>query len=343
VNQVPVTTRHRIRLEVRFLLLVFLASCRPERFEDPLSVLPPVCGRWTAPGVNGCLSVRQDAQGYELRYEPAPGTVATVVERHSAGESRTEVRLNGVTTWVRRVGQGGGGSWRESVISEFEHPTGKVLREERHWLSPGGSAIQAKARRVRTDGGWAEATWEFPFPRSAAVDAAFAPRPLLQTQDCSPDEVEVLENELKRALRGGVECMVRHQRSDLAALLLSRYQRGPVVLACVRAASFVAASDSASYLGIIRPVRLSFDKEAYFDHRAGGRTPTMMHELLHLWTGPHAPYIGIDTRSTDQDRTVACVSLCFAPSKRVSKCDCALCLGVPPNDPRCTSFADCGT
>jgi hypothetical protein len=286
------------------------------------------------------LSDGEDLQGYDLRYEQAAGTVATVKERRSPGESLTEVKLNGATTWVRRVGRAGG-VWRESEVSEFEYPTGKLLREERHWRSAAGDAIQAKARRVRTDGGTAEANWESPFPRSAAADSSFPPKPPLQTQDCSPHEVEVLEDELKSALRDGVACMVRHGRSDLAALLLSRYLHGPVVFACVRVASFMAASDVASYLGIIRPVELSFDKEAYFGHPAGGRTPTMAHELLHLWTGPHAPYIGIDTRSTDQDRTVACVSLCFGPSERVSRCDCALCLGVPTNDPRCNSFADC--
>ena len=68
----------------------------------------------------------------------------------------------------------------------------------------------------------------------------------------------------------------------------------------------------------------------------------MLHELLHLWTGPHAPYVGIDTRSTNQDRTEACVSLCFGGAERVSKCDCALCLGVPRDDARCNSFLECG-
>ena len=110
----------------------------------------------------------------------------------------------------------------------------------------------------------------------------------------------------------------------------------------MQAASFLAASDAASYLGIIRATKLSFDKEASFGRPAGGQCPTMVHELLHFWTGPHAPYIGIETRYTGQDRTEACVSFCFAPAERVSTCDCALCLGVPRDDARCKSFAECG-
>lgn len=328
------------------LMVAFLASCRAEPLEDPLAVLPPRCKMWTATGADGCLSMRQDTRGHELRYEQAGGTVATVIERQSPGELLTEVKLNGVTTWVRRVGRDAGDSWVESAVSEFEYPTGKLLREERQRRSPAGNSIQAKARRVRTDGGAAEARWEFPFPRNAAVDGAFAPRPLLQMQGCSPYEADMLEAELQSALRGGVACMRRHGRSDLAALLLFRYLHGPVVLACVRArdlpAYFLAATDAASYLGIIRATKLSFDKEAYFGRPAGGRDPTMAHELLHLWTGPHAPYIGVDTRNTDQDRTETCVSLCFAPAERVSRCDCALCLGVPRDDARCAGFVECG-
>jgi hypothetical protein len=331
---------------VILLLVGLLASCRSERFEDPLSVLPPSCKLWRAPGADGCLSVREERDGREFRYEQAGGTVATVVERQSAGELLTEVKLNGVTTWVRRVGQDAGGSWRESMVSEFEYPTGKLLREERHRRASAGNVIQAKARRVTTAGAAAEASWEYPFPRNVGVDSVLAPRPLLQMQDCSPYEVEVLEAELQRALRDGVACLRRHGRSDMAALLLSPYQRGPVLLACVRArelpAYFLAGSDAASYLGMIRARKLLFDKEAYFGRPAAGRTPTMVHELLHLWTGPHAPYVGVGSRSTDQDRTEACVSLCFSPPQRLSKCDCALCLGVPRDDARCKGFVDCG-
>jgi hypothetical protein len=345
VNQVSRSPRPVVGSCAIVLMLVgVLAGCRPKRFEDPLSVLPPPCRMWTTPGADGCLSVQEDGQRYELRFEPAEGTVATVNERQSTGELLTEVRLNGVTTWVRRVGLTDARVWRESIVSEFEYPTGKVLREDRHRRSPDGNVIQSSARRVRTDGGAAEANWEFPFPRTAAIDGALTSRPVLQVQNCSPFEAEVLHAQLKSGLREGVACMVRHKRSDIAALVLSRYQRGPVVLACVEAAPFVAASDGASYLGIIRPAKLSFHKEAYFvGHPAGGRTSTMVHELLHLWTGPHAPYIGIDTRSTDQDRTAACVSLCFDPAKRVSKCDCSLCLGVPHDDARCNSFEACGS
>ena len=178
VSPMPRLARRLVSTGAAILLLAdLLASCRPERFEDPLSVLPPPCSMWTAPGADGCLSVREDRQRYELRYEQP----------------------------------------------------------------------------------------------------------------------------------------------------------------------FVAASDGASYLGIIRSAKLSFDKAAYFDGPAGVRTPTMVHELLHFWTGPHAPYVGIDTRSTDKDRTEACVSLCFAPTKQVTKCDCALCLAVPRDDARCKSFVDCGS
>jgi hypothetical protein len=336
-------TRRMLRLPAVGLLLVsLLASCRPERLADPLSVLPPRCRMWTAPGADGCLSVHEEGQEYELRYEQAGGTVSTVIGRQSTAELLTEVKLNGVTTWVRRVGYDAGGAWRESEIVEFEYPTGKVLREERHRRSPAGNTIQAKARRVRTDGAAAQASWEFPFPRKAAMDGTLGPRPLVQMQDCSPYEVEVLEAELQSAFHDGVACMGRYERGDLTALLLSRYQRGPVVLACVQAASFLAASDASSYLGIIGATKLLFDKEAYFGRPAGGRTPTMLHELLHLWTGPHAPYVGLDTRSTDQDRTEACVSLCYGRAERVSKCDCALCLGVPKDDARCNSFLECG-
>ncbi len=340
VNQVARATRWLACAHGVGLLLGILGSCRPERFEDPLSVLPPPCTKWTTPGADGCLFLREDGQGYELRYEQAAGTVASVIERQSADELLTAVKLSGVTTWVRRVRPAAGSSWRESVITEFEHPTGKVLREERHWQSPGSDAIHAMARRVLTSGGAAEARWESAFPRNARVDGALASRPLLQVQGCAPQEAQVLEAELQSAIRTVAACMVRHERSDLAALLLSRYQRGPVVLACVEAAAFVAALDAASYLGIMRPTKLSFDKEGYFVRLAGGRTPTMVHELLHLWTGPHAPYIGTTTRNTDPDRTVACESLCFAPAARVSKFDCALCLGVPRDDARCTRFVD---
>jgi hypothetical protein len=341
VNQVPPSSRRPVHASaVGLLLLGLLARCRPEQLEDPLSVLPPPCTMWGTPGADGCLSVREDAQGFEFRYQQAAGTVATVVERQSAGALLTEMKLNGITTWVRSVAQAQGGSWRESAISEFEYPTGRLLREEHHRRSPAGDAILATARRVRTDGGTAEASWESPFPRNAAVDGASAPRPLLQMQGCSTHEVDVLQAELKSALRAGVACMVRHERSDVAALLLSRYQRGPVVLACVDESSFLAATDAGSYLGIIRAAKVSFDKNAYFGRPAGGPIPTMLHELLHLWTGPHAPYIGVDTRSTDPDRTAACVSLCFAPAERVSRGDCALCLGVPRDDVRCNGFVD---
>jgi hypothetical protein len=344
VNERPHAISRLVRAPgVGLLLVGLLASCRPERLEDPLSVLPPRCKMWTAPGADGCLSMRQETQAHALRYEQADGTVATVIERQSEGELLTVVNLNGVTTWVRRCGQDAGGSWRESVVSEFEYPTGKLLREERYWRSSADNTIQAKARRVRTDGSAAEASWDFPFPPKAAVDGALASRPMFRMQDCSPYEVEVLEAELQGALRRGVACMRRHGRSDLAALLLFRYLRGPIVLACVSSGELpaMAAIDAASYLGIIRPTKVFFDKEAYFG-RPGGRVPTMVHELLHLWTGPHAANVGADTRSAERDRTETCVSLCFAAPERASRCDCALCLGVPRDDGRCKGFVDCG-
>jgi hypothetical protein len=284
--------------------------------------------------------VHESEGGYEFRFGQATGTIATVIERQSSNELVTTVKLNDVTTWVRRVSLPVGSKWHETVVKEFEYPTGKPLREERHWRPSNGGAIQAKAHRMLLNGGDAEATWESAFPRDAQADVALSRRPLIQTQGCSPQEVETLKTELRSAMRDGVACMVRYDRSDLAALLLSRYQRGPIVLACVEAADFVAAIDAGSYLGIIRPTKLSFDKATYFGRAAGGQTPTMAHELLHLWTGPHAPYIGTETRNTDQDRTVACASLCLADAKRVSKSDCAICLGVPVGDARCSTFVE---
>lgn len=324
------------------VILSILTSCRATSFDDPLAVLPPPCRFWTAPhGDSGCLVVRDDKNaGFELRYRRA-GAVATVTETTSAGESLTEVKLNGATTWQRRVERASDNTWHTSVISEFEYPTGRLLREERYRNLPSGHAFEAKARRARIDHGAAEASWQDSFPPSVTSDDKHSTKPKVQQQNCSPYETEALQADLKDALRAGTECLAHHQRIDIAALILSRYQRGPLVLACVQSSAFSATADVSSYLGLVRATKVSFDKTTYFDGPAGGRTPTTAHELLHFWTGPHAPYVGIDTRSTDPDRTEACVSLCFASARRVSKCECSLCLGVPRDDSRCSGFVDC--
>ena len=147
VNDVPPATRRILRAPVVGMLLVgVLASCRPERMADPLSVLPPRCGEWTAPGADGCLSVREKGKEYEFRYEQAGGTVATVIERQSAGELLTEVKLNSVTTWVRRAGHDAGGAWRESEVVEFEYPLGSCCAKS----ATAGPlrAIQSRRRRA---------------------------------------------------------------------------------------------------------------------------------------------------------------------------------------------------
>ena len=130
----------------------------------------------------------------------------------------------------------------------------------------------------------------------------------------------------------------------MAALILSRYARGPVVLACVQPGDdnpdgFLAASDGNSYLGVIKGARLLFDRPTYFRYPKGGRTRTLWHEVLHLWTGPHAPGFSLDAQSAEVDRTNACVSMCF--DGKATRCACARCLAVAPDDARCRRFRDC--
>jgi hypothetical protein len=330
-------------------VLVLVAGCGAERAEDPLSVLPPPCRPWASPGPDGCLFVLEERHRQELRFEDDRGTVATVIDRRATGELRTEVKLNGVTTWTRSAWHGADGRWRESAIFDFEHPSGRLLREQRSRPAPGGNAIETKVRRFGSDGRAAEEAWEAPTPRSAGTDGARATRPLLQSQDCTPYELDVVRADLQRGFRDGVACLRRNGRSDIAAMMLSRYQRGPLVLACVQSrhspgGDFLAASDGDSYLGVAGATRrLSFDKEAYFRWPQGGRIKTTWHELLHLVTGPHTLSFLRGAQSAEQDRTNACVSICFDYKPGVSRCACELCLGVPPGDARCAGFGACST
>ena len=125
VNDVPHATRRMLRALVIGLLFVgFFSRVVVQSGSESLSVLPPRCRIRTAPGSDGCLYVREERQEYELRYEQARGAVATVMERESAGELLTEVRLNGVATWVRPPGPTpgvhGAGRWSSSRVPHWE-------------------------------------------------------------------------------------------------------------------------------------------------------------------------------------------------------------------------------
>jgi hypothetical protein len=321
-------------------LVAALASCGPRRTNDPLSVLPPLCNPLSSVGPDGCLAIVQTAEKDEFRFAQQGGVVVAVTDRRSTGLLQTEVSLNGTTTWTRTTRRTAEGQWLGSVVAEFQPSTGKLLREETYRRGAVGNMVQAKARSFEAAGRTAEFVWEFRFSQTAWASGESGPTPMLQNLGCTPEEFRVLQTDLRGALLDGLACMRRDGRSDIAALILSRYHRGPVQLACVRslevsATGFLAGSDATSYMGVTGATRLSFDRPSYFRHRDGGRTRTIWHELLHLWAGPHTK---LDAGSADRDRTNACVSLCF---NTPSKCACELCLGLPRGDAHCSGFADC--
>ena len=329
------------------LLLVGLGGCGPGRTQDPLSVLPPPCKLLRAPGPEGCLEAGEAADRSELRFEQAGGVVAVVGDRRSAGELQTEVTLNGRTTWTRTVRRTAAGRWLGSRIVELQPSTGKLLREESYRPEDRGNVVQASSRRLLPDGSTARAAWSFPFPPAVEADSPPGPAPVVQDHGCTPDELRVLQRDVRRALQDGLACMRRQGRSDIAALLLSRYRRAPVELACVQSlevtpTGFLAAGDAASYMGVVGARRLSFDKASYFRSPDGVRIRTVWHEWLHLWTGPHAPGFELGPQTMEVDRTNACVSLCFGGAK-TSRCACELCLGLPPGDARCGGLAACAS
>jgi hypothetical protein len=272
----------------------------------------------------GCGSKRN-----ELRFEDGSGGMATVIEERSGDEVRTEVRLNGITTWSRRFDRSAKAGWRGAVVTEFQWPSSKLIREESYRLSGDGRSVDAKARRTGADGAVAESSWNF-----EVLEAAAAP----PATSCSGDELSILEADLRRALQTGFSCMRRHKRGDIPALILARRQRAPLVFACVRsqdtsATGFLAAMDSDWYLGISDALKLSVHKQSYFVYPEGGRVRTVWHEVLHLWTGPHSPGFVRGEESIDTDRTNACVSLCF--DRRPSRGVCELCLAAPGGDAGC--------
>jgi hypothetical protein len=327
------------------LLVVALVGCGPRRPEDLLSILPPPCKARSEPGPEGCLTILEKRESEEFRFSQAGGVVAVVFDRRSSGVLETEVTLNGTTTWTRTIRRSPEGSWLGSVVVEFQRSTGKLLREEVYRMEGAGRSVQAKSRRLGAEDDVAESSWSFELSPTSEMDNSKALDPLVQNRGCAQDELSVLQADLRRALRSGVACMRRHGRSDMGALILSRYQRGQFILACVRSrdvspAGFLAAAEAASYLGIMRATKLSFDKESYFRSPDGARIRTLWHELLHLWAGPHAPDFKPDPRSMDLDRTNACVSLCFDKAT-ASTCACESCLGLRRGDAQCSGLGRC--
>jgi hypothetical protein len=267
----------------------------------------------------------------ELRFEDGSGGLATVIEERSGDQGRAEVRLNGITTWSRRFDRSAEAGWRGAVVTEFQWPGSKLIREESYRLSGDGRSVDAKARRTGGGDDVAESSWSFEVREPASLPAG----------SCTPDELSTLQADLRRALQTGFACMRRHKRGDIPALILSRQQRAPLVFACVRsqattATGFLAAMDSDWYLGMSDVLKLSVDKQSYFVYPEGGRIRTVWHEVLHLWTGPHTPEFVRGEESIDTDRTNACVSLCF--DRRPSRDVCELCLAAPPGDARCESL-----
>ena len=251
------------------------------------------------------------------------------------------MKLGGVATWTRTVRHSDSGSWLGSAFEEFSAFSGKLVRQETYALAPAGDDVRARSRWSGPGSQQTEHSWQFKFSPLAAKSA-----PRLQNEGCTVDELRDLTSDLQLALTNGLGCMRGLGRTDMAALILARYQRGPVVLACVNSvevnpAGFLAGSDGHSYLGVIPATRLSFDRVAYFRLPQNGRIRTLWHELLHLWTGPHAPGFSLDAHSPEQDRTNACVSSCF--DGQATRCACARCLAVSPGDARCGHFKDCGS